>query len=185
MPRPSAIRTERLRLEPLRADAIEAFLAGEVDLAEQLQGVRLPAELATERFFLDLQLGRMRGRPDGAEWCARLMIRTGDGVVVGHCGFHGPPDDPDVGRAEIGYTVLDPYRGQGYATEAARALVEWALDGRSPVVFASVSPGNAASLGVVSRLGFERTGSQVDEIDGEEWVFQLSRGRDQAGTEAP
>jgi hypothetical protein len=31
-----------------------------------------------------------------------------------------------------------------------------------------------ASLAVVERLGFRRTGTQIDEIDGEEWVFELS-----------
>jgi RimJ/RimL family protein N-acetyltransferase len=37
-----------------------------------------------------------------------------------------------------------------------------------------VSPGNAASLAVVEKLGFRQTGVQIDDIDGEEGVFELT-----------
>jgi RimJ/RimL family protein N-acetyltransferase len=37
-----------------------------------------------------------------------------------------------------------------------------------------VSPDNLASLAVVEKLGFRQTGVQVDEIDGEEGVFELA-----------
>jgi RimJ/RimL family protein N-acetyltransferase len=40
-------------------------------------------------------------------------------------------------------------------------------------VVASVSPDNAASLAVVRRLGFVKTGEEVDEVDGLEWVHTL------------
>src|SRR5689334_7696497 len=62
--------------------------------------------------------------------------------MVGHAGFHLPPrplasalDDPtfvgapqsgDGGAVEIGYTIFPEYRGRGYATEAATALVDGA-----------------------------------------------------------
>jgi RimJ/RimL family protein N-acetyltransferase len=39
----------------------------------------------------------------------------------------------------------------------------------------SVSPENAASLAVVRKLGFERTGERMDEEDGLEHVFELRR----------
>ena len=38
---------------------------------------------------------------------------------------------------------------------------------------ASVSPGNVASLAVIGRLGFRQTGVQIDDVDGEELVFDL------------
>jgi RimJ/RimL family protein N-acetyltransferase len=80
-----------------------------------------------------------------------------------------------VGRAEIGYTVLPAYRGQGLATEAAAGLVEWAWEQGERTVFASVAPTNPASLAVVRKLGFVQTGSQIDDIDGLELVFELTR----------
>jgi len=122
-------------------------------------------------FFLKIQLDRMTSRPAGRGWCARVVVREEDDVVVGHCGFHGPPGD--VGRAEIGYTILPPHRRRGYATEAAKGLIDWARAQGETVVFASVSPDNAASLAVVEKLGFRQTGVQIDEVDGEEGVFEL------------
>lgn len=101
---------------------------------------------------------------------ARLMV-TAMNEVAGHCGFHGPPKT--IGRAEIGYTVFMRFRGQGFAKEAARALSEWAFEQGEEEVYATVSPNNAASLGVVRALGFRQVGVQEDEVDGTELVFTL------------
>lgn len=81
------------------------------------------------------------------------LLRREDGRAIGGIGFHGAPDDE--GRVEIGYDLAEPARGQGYATEALRALSQWALarDDVS-VLCAAVEPGNVASQAVVSRAGF-------------------------------
>jgi len=71
-------------------------------------------------------------------------------------------------------TVVPEQRGQGYATEAAGALLTWAREQGATTVFASVAPTNHPSRAVVRKLGFVLTGSQIDEIDGEELVFELS-----------
>jgi ribosomal-protein-alanine N-acetyltransferase len=166
--------TANLSLEPLLPATLEALLAGDVDAASLAQGLSLPAAFAesAEEFFLRVQLERMAANPAGRGWCARAIVGLGDGAVVGHAGFHGPPED--VGRAEIGYTVLPAYRGRGYATEAAAALVAYAQAQGLSVVFATVAPGNAPSLRVVAKLGFVQTGVQIDEVDGEELVFELA-----------
>ena len=171
---PAAVLTARLRLEPLRPETLEALLAGDTEAARRLQGTVLPDGFfgPADDFFLKIQLSRMTSRPAGRRWCARAIVRTEDGAVIGHCGFHGPPED--VGRAEIGYTVLPPYRRRGYAVEAARGLLDWARSQGETVVFASVAPDNRASLAVVEKLGFRQTGVQIDEIDGEEGVFELN-----------
>ena len=70
--------------------------------------------------------------------------------------------------------MFEEFRGRGYATEAARALLAWACDEHGIRHFiASVAPGNAPSLAIVRRLGFVETGRQWDEEDGEELVFEL------------
>ena len=165
--------TARLRLEPLRPETIEALLSGDREAADRIQGRTLPEEFLdpADEPFLKIQLSRMASRPEGRGWCARVIVRDEDGAVIGHCGFHGPP--VDVGRAEVGYTVFPPYRRQGYAVEAVEALLGLARSEGTTVVFASVSPDNGASLAVVGKLGFRRTGVQIDEIDGEEGVFEV------------
>jgi RimJ/RimL family protein N-acetyltransferase len=170
---PAPIVTARLRLEPLQPGTIEALIAHDPKAAERAQGRALPDPFfeSADEAFLAVQLGRMTSRPSARAWCARAIVRDQDDAVIGHCGFHGPPED--VGRAEIGYTVLPPYRRQGFATEAAQGLVDWARAQGESVVFASVSPGNVASLAVVGKLGFRQTGVQIDDVDGEERVFEL------------
>ena len=100
----------------------------------------------------------------------RAVVVDPDGVV-GHAGFHGPPDAG--GTVEVGYTVAPSLRGRGHATAALHALVDEAQ--RSPgvrVVRATVAPDNAPSLAVVRRVGFVHVGEQVDEVDGLELVFE-------------
>ncbi|WP_234335845.1 GNAT family N-acetyltransferase [Streptomyces sp. NRRL S-1022] len=83
------------------------------------------------------------------------LVRPEDGRAVGGIGFHGAPDEDR--RVEIGYDLVTGARGQGYATEALRALTEWAL-ARDDVgtVIATVEPDNLPSQRVVTRAGFTR-----------------------------
>lgn len=83
------------------------------------------------------------------------LVRCEDGRAVGGMGFHGAPDDER--RVEIGYDLVESARGHGYATEALRALTEWAL-ARDDVdtVIATIEPANLPSQRVVSRAGFTR-----------------------------
>jgi len=95
--------------------------------------------------------------------------------MVGHIGFHGPPGV--IGRAELGYTVRPPFRRRGYASEAAQAMMAWALSRHGVErLYLSISPDNEASIGMAAKLGFRHVGEQVDEEDGLEHVFELVLG---------
>ena len=172
----TTIRTPRLDLVPLDPAAITHLLKGRRLAAETIIGKTLPPEFPTMQDlggFLPIQLHRMLADPDRRDWTARLLIATETGDVIGHAGFHGPPEV--IGRAEIGYTVFTPFRGEGYAKEAARALSNWAFEQGQEEVYATISPDNAPSLAVVRSLGFTQTGTQMDEVDGLELVFVLRR----------
>ena len=54
-----------------------------------------------------------------------------------------------------------------------RALFAWGAEHGARTVVASVAPANAASLATIARLGFVRTGEQVDDVDGLEQVHTL------------
>ncbi len=99
--------------------------------------------------------------------------------MIGHAGFHGPPGVNGPGQpdaVELGYTIFPEHRGSGYATEAARALLDWAQETHGITHFiASVAPGNEPSLAIVAKLGFVQTGDQWDDEDGLELVFELER----------
>jgi RimJ/RimL family protein N-acetyltransferase len=95
------------------------------------------------------------------EWGMFALVRRKDGRAVGAMGFHGPPDKE--GGAEVGYDLAENARGQGYATEALRALSEWAL-ARDDVkfLFAAIDRDNAPSQRVIARAGFTRVGEDAE-----------------------
>src|SRR5688500_17061350 len=67
------------------------------------------------------------------------MVHRESGVMVGSCGYNGPPGPEAV--VEIAYMVDPAHQGRGYATEAARALVEHAFgSGRVALVRAHTLP---------------------------------------------
>jgi len=163
---------------------LEACLAGQTQLAEAELGASLPegwpdehlsprsADVLPSPGSMAMRLTQMREDPDSAPWLLRAMLRKSDLTVLGYINFHGPPDG--AGRAELGYTVLEPHRRQGYASEAALTMMRWAHEQRGVSTFVvSVSPNNVPSLAMAASLGFVRTGTQIDEIDGEEYVFEL------------
>jgi RimJ/RimL family protein N-acetyltransferase len=68
--------------------------------------------------------------------------------------------------------VFPHHRKKGYATETARALMDWAATERGISRFiSSTTPGNAPSLRVHDKLGFVPTGQVVDG----EIIFELRR----------
>ena len=97
------------------------------------------------------------------QWIAASNTRFGeetyailrDGVVIGTCAF----DLREGAEPEIGYWLGVPYWGQGYATEAVRALINRAfgeLDHSALVSGARVT--NPASRRVLEKCGFRWTG---------------------------
>ena len=81
-----------------------------------------------------------------------------DGVVIGECGWYGPPRDD--GAVEIGYGLAAPMRGRGHGTAAVRDLVAWVSEqpGVRRIVAGTLAT-NAASRRLLERLGFAVTGS--------------------------
>ena len=174
--RPHEISSPRLRLTLMEKDFIEAVLAERCAEAEQLLGASLPSSWPSDDdvWLLNFRLKHILEVPTiDRTWSIRALVRAADNSMIGHIGFHGPPDEDGV--AEIGYTVLEGARRRGFAEEGVRALMAWAQREKGITRFrAAVGPWNSPSLALVAKLGFERVGTQWDERDGEEIVFELS-----------
>jgi RimJ/RimL family protein N-acetyltransferase len=106
------------------------------------------------------------------------LWRDGFGVVqlidrrlIGFCSFVGPPDAE--GSVEIGYGIAPGFEGQGYATEAARLLIEQAIaSGRVRRVRAHTLPERNASTRVLEKCGFQYRGELIDSVDGPVWRWE-------------
>lgn len=88
-------------------------------------------------------------------------IERYDGTHVGDLCFKGL--EPD-GTVEIGYGISEEFQRQGYATEAVRETVAWALrDPEVSAVEAETEETNAASLRVLEKCGFVPNGTVGEE----------------------
>ena len=78
-----------------------------------------------------------------------------------------------VGEVEVGWHLHPDSWGHGYATEAARAVIDRGFAGGVPEVYAVVRPGNRASMAVCARLGMEPIGRFRRWYDVELEAFRL------------
>ena len=153
--------TDRLELRPLPQPAA-AVLPDDREEACRALGARLDPAWPDPQL-----LGVLRRHAEASAdvecFGVWVMIERDSGSVVGDIGFHGPPDA--AGMVELGYSVIPLRRRRGYATEAADAIVEWALCQPSVrVVVAGCDPSNEPSIRVLERVGFHRTGEASGEL---------------------
>lgn len=136
------VKTKRLIITPMTDAEMEALAAAETDAhmknayLEMLEGARSHAKARI--------------------WYTAWRIALKDGTPVGDLCFKGPQRE---GEVEIGYGISDAHKGAGYATEAVKAMTDWAL-GHEGVWFvvAQTEPDNAASQRVLEKCGFARDG---------------------------
>ena len=178
------IRTKRLFLRPAwpeDAAAVEAAV-GHRNIAKNLGRVPWPYTRADAEAFV---AGRILSP---GEVSFLIFARSaGAPTLVGSIGFGRWRSDHDV---ELGYWIAEGRHGNGYATEAGRAVLELAFDGlRLPRLVAGHFIDNPASGQVLRKLGFIETGEiapcpclargcDVDSLDfeltREQWLAQRS-----------
>ena len=172
-----SIRTDRLELVSMSMAFMRALVAHDIEAASGEIGAEAPPGMPDDlEHFLGYRIPDLAADPSIQPWLGRAMVWThpdGRRQVIGTIGFHGPPGEG--ARLEIGYSVEPGFRRRGIASEAVHALLAWAGSQGIHRFRASVAPGNDASLAIIAGLGFRQVGSQMDEIDGLELVFELDR----------
>lgn len=141
------IETNRLKLYAASKEQMEKFIAE--------QPIDVLKEAYTE------MLNGCLAHPDQWNWYAIWMIELKDGTHIGELCFKGLSEE---GITEIGYGISEDYQGNGYATEAVSALVNWALEQDGVIcVTAETEESNIASQKVLSKAGFVPTGETGEE----------------------
>jgi ribosomal-protein-alanine N-acetyltransferase len=167
--------TARLGLRPLPAAAAKA-LPADRDAAARVLGASLSPDWP-QPDLLDVLPLQAAVAPCNERFGIWTIIERESRTVVGDVGFRGPPDRS--GAVEIGYSVVPGRRKRGYATEAARAVVEWALDQPAvSVVLAGCDADNVASIRILETIGFVRTGETGGQI---RWRYSGSALEEQNG----
>jgi len=105
-------------------------------------------------------------------WIGYLAVEYG--IVVGTCGFTGPPKN---GEVELAYFTFPGHEGIGVATRMGQSLVALARDSNSATleVCAHTLPREGASASILRKLGFVLLGEIELPEDGLVWKWLLGR----------
>jgi RimJ/RimL family protein N-acetyltransferase len=143
------LETERLVLRAPRdtdAKAI-ALLVNDRRIAENTLRIPHPYGLADAQEFI--------ASANAGDGEIVFVIASHDGGLLGCCGIA----QLDEATPEIGYWLGIPFWGKGYATEAARALIDHAfVDLGHDTLVAGARVSNPASRRVLEKCGFQWTG---------------------------
>lgn len=175
LPTPT-LQTTRLRLRPV-ADADADALFALHSNAYVLRYWDSPPW--SDRSRADRFIAASRQMADDGTGARLAIDRASDGAFIGWCAL--ARWNPDFRSASLGYCLSDTAWGQGYATEAAHALLQWAfgtLDLNR--VQAETDTRHVASARVLEKLGFQREGTLREDcvVDGDvsdSWVYGLLR----------
>jgi RimJ/RimL family protein N-acetyltransferase len=169
----NAIETERLLLERLDASRLEDFVALTADpdtMRYWALGGPLTRDAAKRNFTSSLD--RLQDHGFGRRW----VVAKKDGAGIGFTDtkyFGQSCEDVSPDEVEIGWMLTPSAWGQGYATEAGRAVRDEAFERlRLESIVAVHHPENAASGRVMEKLGmvFER-----DIVARDGWPYRLYR----------
>ena len=157
------------RLDLVSATAQHILVA--LEDAEKL-GRLLGADLAdswppphVDEHALRTTLDALHRGPTQMGWWLRYMVLrrgpAGTPVLVGVAGLKGRPNG---GVVEVGYSVASEFRRRGLATEAVRALCDWAFDhDEVDEVIAETLPELVPSIRVLEKSGFVDAGEGTSE----------------------
>jgi [ribosomal protein S5]-alanine N-acetyltransferase len=152
-----------LRERPERFEALAGF-----PIAEGMRGFYLSD--AVSATWLEA-LRAAAGAPPDPWTYGFFIVERSTGTAIGSAGFKGAPDAE--GMVEIAYGVDPSRQGQGFATEAAGALVQYAVaDPRVRLLRAHTLPEANASTRVLRKCGFVHIGGVVDPDDGPVWRWE-------------
>ena len=172
-----AVRTERLQLTPLSADAVEALLQGDAARLRSLTQAEFAAPAGPPPNMagsLPVVQDRLRKNPAEARWWNWLVVRRDNHEAVGSVAFGGMPDT--TGSVLIGYAMYPAVEGSGYATEAVRAMVDWAFAQPGVRIVRALAPvWNTPAVHVAEKVGMRPVGSYEDDEVGEVLIYETAR----------
>jgi [ribosomal protein S5]-alanine N-acetyltransferase len=161
----------RLYLVPFTLEIVKAAIIGNAELSSVL-GVTVLPNWPDEDLGKDLPLiadilckNLLQG-----EWgWGSLVIHKSENTLIGNVSLKIIPDA--TGSLEIGYSIVPSYQQQGYASEAARAMVDWAFcQPGVQKVTAGCDVDNIGSKRVLEKIGMQLIESRDDVL-----VWQLCK----------
>ena len=140
-----------------RDQALAYALWGDHEVTKWISGSDVLSEEEVEaRLAQEIE----REKQDGVQYWA--LFQKDSDVFVGCCGLY--PYAPEENTYELGFLLTRDHWGQGYAKEAAQAVVRYAFDKLEvSALVAEHHPDNEAAYHILIKLGFERMEDRRDE----------------------
>ena len=175
LPTPT-LHTARLRLRPFtEADADDLYaLQSNAHVLRYWDSPPWTEPARAERF-----LARCRQLAEEGTGARLVLERTTDATFLGWIGL--TEWNPDFRSASLGYCLAEAAWGRGYATEAARSVLQWAYETLDlNRVQSEADTRNVASARVLEKLGFVLEGTLREDciVSGDvsdSWVYGLLR----------
>lgn len=169
------ITTPRLRIRRFRDDDVPLLVAYRSDPEiARYQGWTDFDEAQARAFVATLRAGRP-GVP--GEWYQFAIAPLSGDTLIGDIGLRVDAGDPTV--ADIGYTLATAHQGRGLASEAVRAVIDYAFCTLGvATIQATVDDRNLRSLALARRLGMREEAAVETVWRGEpcvERIFALRR----------
>lgn len=163
------VETTRLKLVPLTHAQLVLYKNDPRALAETL-GVKYEVRQNDPRVAKDLEealafwLDKTQVYASAFEWYTNWeILLKRERLAIGGIGFAGLPDDE--GKSMVGYGLDVRYHGNGYATEALQALVEWGFSHDAlKAIIADTPVGNIPSHRVLIKNKFATYSRDQDLI---------------------
>jgi RimJ/RimL family protein N-acetyltransferase len=150
---PIPLTTQRLLIRPLAPTDIEAIHAvfSDPEVMRYVPGGACDRERSLAR------LQSLIDHQDKHSFSKWAVAEKASGHLIGDCGLQYLDGGPDI---ELGFHLAPAHWGRGYATEAARACLAWALAERAERVVAIVDPVNQRSVRVLDKIGMKPAGAE-------------------------
>lgn len=176
------LQTPRLTLIPLNHELLlvwqqlgRKYLEKMLDFQPNPWKLELFYEQETRQALSDYWIPQTAKFPLDYYWYTNWeIILNTSSCSVGGIGLAGLPDNE--GTTEIGYVIDEKFRGLGIATEAVKALADWAfLDSGLQILRAETPVDNEGSHRVLEKNRFRKTGEKNLPLEIPRQVFTWER----------
>jgi [ribosomal protein S5]-alanine N-acetyltransferase len=148
------LQTERLILRELTLDDAPALNAVDAN-PDMARWLGFTASLDDSRGYVESVMRDARESP--RQYYTLAIVRKADNGLIGRCGFDR--GGPNLVEGSLGYSLHHDHWGQGYMTEAIRALIGFGFaEVKLHRILAEADPRNVGSWRVMEKVGMRREG---------------------------
>lgn len=140
------LQTQRLKLIPCTENTVSTISGDEFKIGPHIE----------------FHISELKNDPTLYGWGVWLVIDKFDNKVIGDIGFKGKPNAENA--VEVGYGIVPSAQNNGFATEAVRAIIDWAFSHEEVnKIIAECLDDNTPSIKVLQKLNMKHIGN-VDNM---------------------